>query len=95
MPGRYCNESWFETAIQKNLYQFLWDDKNLADRDNIQYRLSPGRYLEINNSWYVEGHPHQYFVNLNNFLDFIFTDYRPIRYALFRLEAATSLNAKE
>lgn len=83
LPGRHCNDQWFDTAISRNRYEFLWDDSSLEDKENVQYRLYPGRYLEINNSWYVKDSPHRYFVSFDDFCDFLFLDYRKTKFNLF------------
>lgn len=83
MPGRHCDETWFERATSSNLYEFLWDDAHLKDREYVEYRLAPGRYLEINNSWYAKSAPHRYFVNFDDFCNFLFANYRSPRFLLF------------
>jgi hypothetical protein len=83
MPGRHCDANWFKNSIHKGQYEFLWDDQSFRDQDGIAYRIAPGRFLERNNSWYVKESPHRYFVSFDDFLDFLFVDYRKIQYVLF------------
>ena len=83
VPGRHCSDEWLSKAIGRDCYEFLWDDPNLKDKQDIQHRLYPGRYIEINNSWYVKDSPHRYFTNFDDFCDFIFLDYKKSRFNLF------------
>ena len=81
--GRHCTREWLMQSLDKRQYTFLYLDPNLKEKDGIQYQLYPSKFLEINNSWYAWSHPHKYFVNLNEFLSFLFVDYKPSRYILF------------
>lgn len=83
VPGRHCNDEWLSMVMSRNNYEFIWEDDKLEEKRDVQYRLYPGRYLEINNSWYVADAPHRYFLSFDDFCSFIFLNYKKSRFVLF------------
>lgn len=83
VPGRHCNDEWFNMVLSRDNYEFIWNDDNLQEKKDVQYRLYPGRYIEINNSWYVAEASHRYFLNFDDFCNFIFKDYKRSNFVLF------------
>lgn len=80
---RHGTLEFIESQLSKNFFSFLWNDPALRDKKDVQYLLKPGSFLEINNSWYVWDVPHRFFVSLDQFLEFIFDDYRHLEYVSF------------
>lgn len=80
---RHCSLLFVSEAIKKGFYTQLWNQEEVNDRQNIQYVLSPGQFLEVNNSWFVWDAPHKYFTSLNHLLDFLFADYRQAAFMNF------------
>jgi hypothetical protein len=82
--GRHCDGRWLMNSLLQNRYQFLWNDDEIREDSKLNYVVpAPGRFLEINNSWYVADVPHKYFVDLNRFLEFFFRDYKKSKYVMF------------
>jgi hypothetical protein len=80
---RHCTLQFLKESIDKDFYSYLWDQEKVNDQANIQYILQPGHFLEINNSWYVWDSPHKYFTSLDEFLKFLFADYRHAQFMHF------------
>jgi hypothetical protein len=83
MPGRHCSTTYLRNALASDYYQFLWNEENYREIPSRFLVVAPGRFLEINSSWYVTAHTHRYFLNFNDFAQFIFKDYVPSKYIMF------------
>lgn len=81
--GRHCSREWLMNSLNGNSYAFLYEDKDLKEKKNVQYLLYPSKYIEVNNSWFAWSHPHRFFTNLNDFLSLLFEDYKPSEYVMF------------
>jgi len=81
--GRHVNLEYLGDCLDRGRFAFLWDDANLKEQFDTMYRLSPGKFLENNNSWYARNAPKRFFSNINNFLDFFFEDYKVSHFLLF------------
>lgn len=83
--GRHCSEEFFERVYNNKYFTFLYEDKNVELRKNINFLAMENMYLEINDSWYVNSpsHPHKYFNNFNRLLKFIYKNPSIPEYCLF------------
>lgn len=83
MPGRHCDAEWYRQALLRQDYEFLWNDDDLTESPDKFLKLAPGRFAEINTSWWVSETPHRYFLSTDEFLKFIFKNYVRSKYILF------------
>lgn len=75
MVGRHCSKEFFSRVYQNKYFTYLYEDKAHSSKvDGVRFLTMENQYLEINNSWYVgsKSHPHRYFVELNDLLNFIY-----------------------
>ena len=74
--GRHVTPIYWKNNYQNNHYTLLWEDPTprIYKKNSAGYRLGPGLFIELNNSWYVWDHPHRYFTDYNDMLDFLFID---------------------
>ncbi len=76
MIGRHCSKEFFDRVYDNHYFTYLYEDKNVQKTMHHagSYLVTENQYLEINNSWYVgsKNHPHKYFVNFNDLLEFIY-----------------------
>ena len=80
---RHISLAFLKKQLSRGFYSFLWDQEFTHSNEEVCFKFAPGMFAEINNSWYVSDAPHRYFLSLNDFLAFIFEEYKPSKYVSF------------
>ena len=70
--GRHINKEQWLKIYRNKYYTFLYSDYALRDIKNVQLSTFLGDFCEINTSWYAWHSSHRYFINFNDFLNFIY-----------------------
>ncbi len=78
MIGRHCSKEFFNKVYNNKYFTYLYEDRNHIPEMNpdVSFLTMENQYLEKNSSWYVysPNHPHRYFFNLNDLLQFIYVN---------------------
>lgn len=85
MIGRHCSEEFFQRVYDNKFFTYLYEDKNVITKQNVNFLAMENMYCEINNSWYVTSnqHPHKYFDDFNRLLRFVYKTPVIPEYCLF------------
>ena len=83
--GRYCSAEFFQRVYTNKYFTYLYEDKNVILKHDINFLAMENMYLEKNDSWYVGSpdHPHRYFDNFNRLLQFVYQDAPVPEYCIF------------
>jgi hypothetical protein len=83
--GRHVTKEFFDRVYDNKYYTFLYEDNNNSEKSkrNVCFKSSESEYLEYNNSWYVKYHPHDFFIDYNDLLKFIYKSPHIPTYCLF------------
>lgn len=71
---RHINKEAWQKIYRNLYYTFLYSDRTLRDVRKKQFSTFLGDFCEVNSSWFVWHSSHRYFINYNNFLNFIYVD---------------------
>ena len=83
--GRHCSTEFFQRVYANKYFTYLYEDKNVILKHDVNFLAMENMYLEMNDSWYVGSpdHPHKYFDNFNRLLRFIYQDAPVPEYCIF------------
>lgn len=82
--GRHCSKEYFSKVYENNYFTYLYENEKAVPslskgypdvkQTDIAFLTSESKFVELNNSWYVDSpdHPHRYFDNLDDLLKFVF-----------------------
>lgn len=70
---RHCTREYFEANINNNFYTHLFHEVNPRIISGSSDYLSPGYFLEKNDSWYSTTREHHLFCEFNEFYNFLFS----------------------
>lgn len=72
--GRHCSEEFFGRVYANKYFTFLYEDKDVVLKHDVNFLAMENVYMEMNNSWYVGSpdHPHKYFDSFNRLLKFVY-----------------------
>ena len=86
--GRHCSAEFFQRVYTNKYFTYLYEDKNVILKHDINFLAMENMYLEKNDSWYVGSpdHPHRYFDNFNRLLQFVYQDAPVPEYCILPFE---------
>lgn len=81
---RHLSKEFFERVYHNKRYTFLFEKQEYREKYSKDWFLfSENEYLEYNNSWFIQQHPHIYSSSYNWLLKFIYKDPVLPRYNLY------------
>lgn len=91
---RHIEPEQFYKAMSTGLFSPLYSDSQAKEIKGTQYFPQPNLMVEVNNSWYVNKARHRFFTDFNEFMNFLFTDWKSPDYILFNPGACFIVEAE-
>jgi Protein of unknown function (DUF3431) len=73
---RHCTKAYFQANIHNNFYTHLYHEELPRTISGSSDYLTPGYFLETNNSWYSATREHHLFCKFDDFYKFLFSTNR-------------------
>ena len=78
-----CAEEKFFKLIENHKLTEIHDYENQNHNGYSSFIKNNDEFYEINTSWYLKKHKPKYFFSFNNFMKFMFHDYKNLKYLRF------------